>query len=205
MTDPHATEPPVSEVLALEPEDLDGHTIEELSDYLDAGRQPYNASIEHSPACRHTLTALQRLDEITATFLADEIAAEPPTEDDWITSLLSSIQLDAHAGRDFPIAESDGVQVIMTEGALKALIRATGDGVPGFLIGRIRFTGDLDTDDLTISIDVNVVHGYAIPAAVDQLRITVIAEIEANTRFTDPVVDITVRDVYVPRTPERDS
>ena len=39
-------------------EDLDGHTIEELSDYLDAGRTPVDASIEGSPGCRIALDAL---------------------------------------------------------------------------------------------------------------------------------------------------
>ena len=32
-------------VLALEPEDLDGHTVEELDDYLDRGCTPPDPSI----------------------------------------------------------------------------------------------------------------------------------------------------------------
>ena len=46
---------------ALEPGDLDGHSIDELTDYLDAGMQPADPSIDDSPACQNALAAIIRI------------------------------------------------------------------------------------------------------------------------------------------------
>ena len=51
-------------VLGFEPEDLDGHSIDELTDYLERGRTPADPSIEGSPACRNALRALERLRDL---------------------------------------------------------------------------------------------------------------------------------------------
>jgi len=40
---------------------LAGHTIEDLSDYLDRGRTPADPTIDDSPECQIALRSLQRL------------------------------------------------------------------------------------------------------------------------------------------------
>src|SRR5690606_10365468 len=71
MTDDDATP------LGLDPSDLDGHTIEELTDYLDAGREPANSSIDSSAGCVLALDALERLRALTPALMARDEAAEP--------------------------------------------------------------------------------------------------------------------------------
>ena len=44
-----------------DPADLDGHTIDELGEYLDRGRIPFDPSIEASPGCQLALQSMERL------------------------------------------------------------------------------------------------------------------------------------------------
>lgn len=186
------------DAIAKEPDELDGHTIEELADYLDAGRLPVDPSIEGSAACRHALAALERLRVLAPDLLADDAAAQ--TEDDWVGRVMSGIALDAHAGADFPLADvGPDADAVMTEGALRALVRRAGDEEPGFLVGRVRFTSGLEdaTAPLTVRISVVVAHGLAIPAAVERLRIGVVAAVQRHTSFERVLVDVDVQDVLV--------
>lgn len=185
----------VASVLRLEPQDLDGHTVEELMDYLDAGREPLDPSIETSPACHHALAALERLHVVAGDLLEGD---DDPVGDDWIDGVLAAISLDAHAGRDVVVATGANATVVVTEGALKALVRAVGDRTPGFLIGRVRLEGDLDpSGPVTVAIDLNVVEGHAIPDGVVELRAAVRAALHEHAGFVDPVVDIAVRDLQL--------
>lgn len=185
------------DALTAEPDQLDGHSIDELADYLDAGRTPIDESIEASPACRHALAALERLRTVTSDLLTDDTAAIDDN-DEWTNTVMARITLDAHAGADFVIDTTAGDETVMTEGALRALIRSAGDEDPGFLVGRIRFAGDLagDTDPATISVDVIVAHGTPIPNGVDRLRQLILEQVRRHTRLTHPRIDITVRDLW---------
>lgn len=186
------------EALTAEPGQLDGHTIDQLADYLDNGRLPIDPSIEGSPACRHALAALERLRAIAPDLLTDDDPG--PDEDTWMNGVLSRITLDAHAGADFTIdLADDGDETVMTEGALRALIRAAGDDEVGFLVGRIRFTGDLagDGEPVTIGLDVIVAHGTVIPDGVARLRATILEQVHRHTRIRHPQIDITIRDLMI--------
>ena len=178
-------------------DDLDGHTIDELADYLDRGRTPMDPTIEVSSSCRHALAALERLRDLTDSLLTGD-GASAETDESWIESVMSRIAIDARAGADFTIARtSAGDEVVMTEGALRGLIRAAGDGLPGVLVGRIRFAGQLDApgSDVIIALDVVVMHGTAIPATVRRLRSTIHQRLQDHTMLIEPRLDITVRDL----------
>ena len=64
-----------SDGTAPETADLDGHSIEELSDYLDAGRQPRNESIESSAGCQIALDSLAK----TSSWMAEHIGRSSPS------------------------------------------------------------------------------------------------------------------------------
>lgn len=184
------------EAIAKEPDELDGHTIEELADYLDAGRQPPDPSIDGSAACRHALAALERLRVLAPDLLTDDAA--PQTEDDWVGRVMSGIALDAHAGKDFRLADAGPrVEAVMTEGALRALVRRAGDDEPGFLVGRVRFPNGLDDPaaPLEVRIGVVIAHGIAIPAAADRLRSGVAAAVRRHTPFERVRIDVDVDDL----------
>ncbi len=187
------------DTIAQDPDDLDGHTIDELADYLDNARQPYDPTIEGSPACRHALAALDRLRRLTPALLTDE--GPEDDEDGWIAGVLSHIAIDAHAGADLPLQSHDpDVRLVITEGALRGLIRAAGDDEPGFLAGRIRFTGDLAALDepITVSVNVTVLQGTVIPTAVEELRERIRTTVLRHTDYRDLRIDITVQDLDIP-------
>ncbi len=184
--------------LGVEVEDLDGHTIEELSDYLDAGRTPPNSSIDQSPGCRIVLDALERLHALTPQLLAADTAEEPEPDESWVQNILTGIALDARAGRRIPITSpAAGTDLGITEGAVRGLIRAAENTVPGILVGACRFDGDVTVvgEPVRIRVDVSVPYGDPISNLAGRLREEISARIQANTTLNLGGIDITVQDI----------
>ncbi len=196
MNDDQAT--PDVRRLGLEPGDLDGHTLEELSDYLEAGRLPLDPSIEGSPGCQLALDALERLHGLGGQLMDADAAAMPEVDDSWVDRILSGIALDARAGRRIPFPEADpAVDLGITEGAVRGLIRSAENAVPGILVGRSTLDGDVTAvgEPIRITIEVNAVYGESIPQAVDRLREEVAERLRRQTSLTVTAIDITVRDI----------
>lgn len=184
--------------LALEPEDLDGHTLEELSDYLDAGRAPADPSIDRSPGCRLALDALERLRTLTPELLAADTAAEPEPDEGWVEKILAGIALDARAGRRIPIpAPTTHADLGITEGAVRGLIRAAESAVPGVLVGRCRLDGDVTEPGapVRVRVEVSVPYGVPIPDLVERLRAEIASRLVAHTDLDVTGIDITVHDI----------
>jgi hypothetical protein len=177
------------------PEDLDGHTLEELADYLERDRRPVDPSIEESPACLIALDALQRLRDTAGSFLDDDQA--DAASDDWIGAVLEAIPLDARSGRSFPIRTPyPDLDAAVTEGALRGLVRAIGDAVPGLLVGGVRLSPG---GTPSLDVDVALVHGHALPDAVDRLRRDLFGELPLHVPFPVDVVDVHVVGLIVPK------
>ncbi len=185
--------------LRLEPEDLDGHTIEELSDYLDTGRTPPDASIDQSPGCRIALDALERLRGLTPDLFAADTAAESEADEGWVQNILAGIALDARAGRRIPITVStvDG-DLGITEGAVRGLVRAAESTVPGVLVGKCRFEGDVTIpgDPIRVRVDISVPYGSAIRDLVGRLRAEIASRLATHTTLNITGIDIMVRDIH---------
>lgn len=189
---------PGSRDIGVEPEDLDGHTIEELSDYLDAGCEPPDASIEQSPGCQIALDALRRLRALSPELLAADIAAEPEVDEGWVRSVMEGIALDARAGRRIPIAVIDSESDVgITEGALRGMIRAAENTIPGVLIGACRFDGDVMVlgAEVRVRVEVSVPYGGSIPGVADALREEIASRLQAHTTLNVVSIDITVHDI----------
>ena len=196
MSDDQAT--PDVRQLGLEPGDLDGHTLEELSDYLEAGRVPLDPSIEGSPGCQLALDALERLHGLGGQLIDADAAAMPEVDDSWVDRILSGIALDARAGRRIPFAETDpAVDFGITEGAVRGIIRSAENAVHGILVGRSTLDGDVTAvgEPIRIAIEVNAVYGESIPQAVDRLREEVAERLRRQTSLTVTAIDVTVRDI----------
>lgn len=184
--------------LGLDISDLDGHTIEELTDYLDAGRTPADPSIEGSPGCVLALDALERLRALTPVLIARDEAAEPAPETSWVQSILSGIAMDARSGRRIPLSDPDETSdLAITEGAVRGLIRAAENVFPGILIGRCRLNGDVTASDAEVAVvvDVSVPFGEPIMQLADRLRSEIAARLRRHTRLAVTGIDITVRDI----------
>lgn len=181
-----------------DPVRLDGHTIEELSAYLDAERTPTNFSIESSPGCQIALTALTRLRELTAHTLEVQAAVEPAPPDSWVHSIMNRIALEARTGRDIPIAHpAPTAHLTMTEGAVRGMIRAAGDSIPEVIVGRCRIDGDVTVPGalLTVAVDISVAWGESIPIAADRAREAIQRQLSKHTELNITAVDITVQDI----------
>lgn len=184
--------------LRMEPDDLDGHTIEELSDYLDSGRFPADSSIDESAGCQIALDALERLRALTPELIAADTKAESEADESWVERILAGIALDARAGRRIPIViDRPGVDAGITEGAVRGVIRAAENTVPGVLIGRCRFDGDVTVpgEPVLIRVDVSVPYGLPIPSLVDRLRAEISTRLSAHTTLNVTGINITVSDL----------
>jgi uncharacterized alkaline shock family protein YloU len=187
--------------LSMEPEDLDGHTIEELSDYLDSGRSPADPSIDESAGCQIALDALERLRALTPELFVSDTAAEPEADETWVQSILAGIALDARAGRRIPIViDLPGSDAGITEGAVRGVIRAAENTFPGVLIGRCRFEGDVTVpgEPILVRVDVSVAYGLPILDLVDLLRAEIATRLRAHTTLNVTGIDITVSDLRQP-------
>ncbi len=186
---------------ATQIDELDGHTIEELSDYLDRGYQPPIASIDQSSGCQIVLNALQRLRVLSASLLEQEALAEQPRDDRWVQRILGQIGLEARAGREIPFQSPvTNASLGITEGAVRGIIRAAGDAAGGAIIGRCRLDGNVSVagEPITVTIDVSVVWGTGIPAAVERIRVAVLRDLAIHTELNVLAVDVTVHDVQSP-------
>jgi uncharacterized alkaline shock family protein YloU len=187
---------------ALELEDLDGHTIDELADYLDAGMQPPDPTIDDSPACQNALAAIVRLRQSSLGSLDAAAAAEAPADESWISGVLSNISLEARAGRDVPFRpQAPTEHAVMTEGAIRSLIRSAGDTVPGVVVTRCTLDGDVAElgAPVRVAVDVAVRAGTAIPAAAALVRSRVGEVLDEQTDLVVDAIDVVVRDLLPPR------
>ena len=187
-----------ADVQGLEPDDLDGHTLEELSDYLDAGRTPEDPTIEQSPGCQLALQAMERLRDIAPVLAAADAAAEPSVDEGWVQRVLGSIALDARAGRRIPLASEDAAfDLGMTEGSVRGFVRAAEAVVPGLLIGRCRIEGDVLTPSapLRVQVDVSVPYGAPIVEAAATLREEIDRRLTNHTELRIDGIDIVVKDI----------
>ncbi|WP_293696018.1 hypothetical protein [uncultured Agrococcus sp.] len=179
-------------------EDLDGHTIEELTDYLESGRNPVNPSIEDSPACQRALEGLARLRTLTSTALEEEARSEPDVEEHWLRGVVSSIVAESRVGRRIPISDPDpSADLAITEGAVRGLVRGAEEAVPGVIVGKCRFLGAVEEPgaEIRISLEVSVLYGLPMHSLVTALRREVAKRIEQHSELQLEAVDIRVSDV----------
>lgn len=196
--------------LSLEPEDLDGHSIEELSSYLDADRTPGDPSIDNSPGCQLALQAMERLRGLSATLAQADTEAETGAARDggWVSRVLAAIAGDARSGRRIPIRHTaPGADLGITEGAVRGIVRSAEDDVEGVIVGRCRFDGDVTVIDepIAVSIDASILWGSNLPEAAEELRAAVRRRLTAHTDLNIIAVDVTVHDVHLLPEPEEEA
>jgi uncharacterized alkaline shock family protein YloU len=189
--DPQAGRSPLDEA------HLDGFTVEQLSDYLDRGRQPREDAIEASAAAQNALAALSRLRAVAPRLLEAEAAEAPVRAPSWFRAILDQIGVQAHAGRDIPLRHEDPrAHLAISEGAVRALVRTAGDGIEGLLVERSRLKGDVETpgEPVVIVIDVSLYSGTDAPRLIAELRREVERSVGTHTELTLAEVRIRVRD-----------
>ncbi len=192
----------MSDLDALELDDLDGHSIDELADYLDAGMQPPDPTIDGSPACQNALAAILRVRHASLGSLEAAARDEAPADESWIGGVLANISLESRSGRDVPLrAQSESERPVMTEGAIRSLIRRTGDGVPGVLVARCRLEGDVTelAAPIRVVVEVAIMSGPSIVATADLVRTGVAQALAEQTDLVVESIDVVVRDLLEPQ------
>jgi hypothetical protein len=196
---PH--EPAPEQLAHLESADLDGHTIDELADYLDAGMEPVDPTIDDSPACQNALAAIVRLRHASLGSLDEAARAEAPADESWVGGVLANISIEVRAGRDIPLrAVASTEHPVMTEGAVRSLVRRAGDTVPGVVVSRCRLDGDVTElgTPVRVTVEIAVVQGHVIPTAADAVRAEVERTLAVQTDLVVEAVDVVVRDLVAP-------
>jgi len=180
------------------PHDEPEGIIGELSDYLDRGESPPTELLDRSPAHRIALDSLLRFRSVARGLLQADADAEPDSDDGWVSRILTNIHIEARAGRSIPLTSSTpGAEFTITEGAVRGVIRAAGDSVPGALIGRCRLDGDVTVPGtpITVAVQASVPWGEPIRAAAHRIRESIAASVRRHSELNLAAVDVTVTDV----------
>jgi uncharacterized alkaline shock family protein YloU len=173
-----------------------GLTIDDLSDYLDSGRLPRNPVIENNAECRQVLADLERLGALSRELVIEE-ATDAAASAAWFDRVMSTIATEVRAGRDVPFATEPGLEVVITEGAIRSAIRAAGDSVPGALVGRTRIDGDVEVpgSPVTVRLSIAVIFGEPLPLVTAAVREAVADALRRLTPLQVVEIDIVVDDV----------
>ncbi|KQQ28434.1 Asp23/Gls24 family envelope stress response protein [Frondihabitans sp. Leaf304] len=180
-------------------DDLDGYTMEELGDYLDRGRTPYDPGIENSASCRLALSGMTRMRELSQTVLVRESRAMPGRDDNWISGLLDTIKAEITSGRDIPVSHSDpALRLALTEAAVRGMIRRAGDTMGGLIMGRCTLDGDVTTPGEPIRVDVtaSLEFGLSLADTAAKLRERIGYALARHTELVVSTIDVTIDDIY---------
>ena len=176
--------------------------ISDLSEYLDRGEQPPQELLDRSPAHQLALDSLLRFRTVAGGLLQADADAEPARDDSWVSRILTNIHIEARAGRSIPLSSpTPSAEFSITEGAVRGLIRAAGDSVPGALVGRCRLDGDVTVpgSPITVNVEASVYWGEPLPDAAQHIREDIASALRRHTELTLAAIDVTITDVTLSR------
>ena len=182
------------------PDKLDcGRSVEELSAYLEAGRQPYDRDIETCPDCLNAIESLQRVGQLSRDLVAEDAALLPAPPQSWFEGIFSAIHSELRAGRSIPITHPDPrVSITLAEGAVRSLLRSVGDSLDGVFIGRTEIVGDAEIPGAPVQVVLTATVGWgqSIPDVSETLRVKVFEALERHTELNVTAVDVIVEDIH---------
>lgn len=79
-----------------------GHSLAELSAYLDTGQIADPAHLDSCPECQAGLASLRNLSALGSDLLRSDVADAGSGNDDWMQSILDNLQLELRPGRSIP-------------------------------------------------------------------------------------------------------
>lgn len=176
-----------------------GRTLGDVSSLLDteaAGQDPH---ISECPYCQNAIQALTGSSSAARALLESEAEELPESPSSWFAGIMDAIALDLQAGRALPISHPDPrVAISIDEGAVKSLLRAVGDGVPGVIVGSVVLSGEVETPEapVAITLSISAERSVDIPAVSEQLRAEAARALGRHTELRVERIDIEVVDVH---------
>ncbi len=180
----------------VERDDLDGHTMDELSDYLDAGRSPRDPSIEDSPGCRRALSTLARLRAAAWALLEAKAQEERDHDDPWMSRVIGGVRRQALAR--FGQLDLTGTAA-RSEGAVRWLIRTAVDETGRALVGRCAVVGDLDRagGPIIVRVSISAAWGEGLPELAGSMRLAILEALGRHTELNIVSVEISIDDIHI--------
>lgn len=185
-----------------------GHSLADLSEYLDTGQIGDPGHLAECPECQSGLAALRRLSALGDELLDADIAAAGSGNENWMKAILGNLRLELRPGRSIPLrADTPGDVLTETEGSISALIRSVADSLPGTAAGKCRLYGDVTEPGapITVGVDLAVVYGHPLEQRAATLRWELAAALARQTELNITAIDVTITDVLEPRNPEAGS
>lgn len=179
-----------------------GYSLQQLSDYLDAGRTPPITAIDDNAECQVMLDSLERLTTLSTELLAREALEASDVDETWLSSFLTTIGREVRAGKDIPfVAANPHTRLSITEGAVRELVRAAGDSVDGALVGSCSLVGIVDDSEpgatITVNLTLSVVLSVPVVTLAQAVRDRVRSELLKHTRLQIGAINVTVIDVHL--------
>lgn len=175
-----------------------GHTLEELSLYLDTGEFADPPHLESCPECRAGLDSLRRLTAAGNELYASDVAEAGSGPDDWMKDILASLALELRPGRTIPLQSDHPADTLTeTEGSVIALVRSVTDSLPGTVAGKVRLEGDVTVPaaPVVVRLDLAVLFGHPLMAGAAALRQELAEALARHTELNITTIDITITDV----------
>lgn len=176
-----------------------GRTVEQISDYLASDRIPRDPDIETCPECLNALEALNRVSDLSRALLARDTAALPPPPEGWLKTIMANVQDEVRAGRGLPIDHPDPrAHVTISEGAVRALVRAAGDSIDGLIVGKCDILGEAERLGAAVEVNVtaSVAWGEPISEIATTLRKTVAKLLRQHTELNVAAVNVTIEGLH---------
>ena len=179
-----------------------GHSLAELSEYLDTGRIGNPEHLAQCPECQSGLASLRRLSDLGHDLLDADVTEAGSGSDDWMQAILGNLRLELRPGRSIPVRGDDPEDLLSeTEGAVSALIRSIADGLPGTAAGKCRLQGDVTEPGapITVGVEIAVVFGHPLEERAAALRRELAETLARDTELNVTAIDVTITDVLEPR------
>ena len=179
-----------------------GHSLAELSEYLDTGRIGNPEHLAQCPECQSGLASLRRLSALGHDLLDADVTEAGSGSDDWMQAILGNLRLELRPGRSIPVRGDDPEDLLSeTEGAVSALIESIADGLPGTAAGKCRLQGDVTEPGapITVGVEIAVVFGHPLEERAAALRRELAETLARDTELNVTAIDVTITDVLEPR------
>lgn len=169
-----------------------GYTLEDLADYHERGRMPANAAIDGDPQCRAVLDSMDRLGTLSRELVEHDAAIA--IEESWFEQILGAVARESRAGRDLPIYEAGDVRLVVTEGAVRGLVRDAGDSVDGVLVESVDVSvlPETEGESIDVALSISVLYGTVIHELAEQVRDAVASALQQSTPWSVGDVDVTI-------------